>query len=94
MIHSRPGYAPRKVDDEVAALNADMIPALHRGAKPTSSPLKTNLDDRTLAAHAKMLDAQMALAKAQAEAEAAKIGPEVLVNPMPSPAPLVLEPGK
>ena len=94
MIHSRPGYAPRKADDAVATLNADMIPAINRGKSPDTTPLKQALQSRAESAHAKLQKAQDALNLAQAQAAAAKVGPDVLVNPAPSAAPVVLEPGK
>ena len=94
MIHSRPGYAPRKADDAVATLNADMIPAINRGKSKDTTPLKAALQSRADLAHEKMRKAQDALNLAQAQAAAAKVGPEILVNPVPSAAPVVLEPGK
>jgi hypothetical protein len=94
MIHSRPGYSPRTKDDAVATLNADMIPAINRGKSADTTPLKQALQSRADIAHAKMKKAQDALNLAQAQAAAAKIGPEVIPNPSPSTAPVVLEPGK
>jgi hypothetical protein len=93
MIHYRPGFAPRTSDDAPAKLNKDMIPAIHRTAKETASPLITNLQAKTDAAHTKLIAAR-ALEDAQAAAERLRAGPDILVNPNPSPVPLVNEPGK
>lgn len=95
MIHSRPGFAPRTDDSKPAALNSDMIPAINRpklGEEKT--PAKHNLDARTAAAYKKLQDAQEAVALATMQADLAKVGPDLLVNPNPTEAPRVLEPGK
>lgn len=94
MIHSRPGYAPRTTDDVPAKLNADMIPAINRTVAPvTDTPLIQNLQAKTDAAHAKLIAAR-ALEDAQAAAERLRAGPDILVNPTPSPVPRINEPGK
>ena len=96
MIHSRPGYAPRTSDDVPAKLNADMVPAIHRKREPSAPPVisNLNLDARAEAAHKKLMAAREAVALAEAQAANAKIGPDLLVNPAPTEAPAVLEPGK
>ncbi len=94
MLHSRPGFAQRRSDDTVAKLNDDMIPALHRSAPKTSTPLKHSLQARADAAHEKMKVAQDALNLAQAQAAAAKVGPDLLINPAPTDPPHVNEIGK
>jgi hypothetical protein len=88
MIHSRPGYAPRRDDAAPAKLNADMVPAINRPPLGNNS----NLKETTEALDAKLLDAR-------AEAAMAKLALEhppaqILVNPTPSDPPKVLEPGK
>jgi hypothetical protein len=88
VIHTRAGYAPRKSDDEVAKLNDDMIPAIVRRMAGTDSTLKESPE----ALDAKLLDAR-------AEAAMAKLAKEhppaqILVNPVPSDPPKILEPGK
>jgi len=76
-----------------AKLNKDMIPAINRTAKETDTPLITNLQAKTDAAHAKLIAAR-ALEDAQAAAERLRAGPDILVNPTPSPVPRINEPGK
>lgn len=93
MIHSRPGFAPRKTDDQVAKLNEDMIPALHRTAKTETMPLKQSLQSKADEAHAKLI-AKRALEDAQAAAARAAAGTELILNHAPSAPPAVLEPGK
>jgi hypothetical protein len=90
MIHSRPGFATRTKDSAVAKLNDDMIPALHRKARPNESPLK-HLEKTAREIAADILHEQMT---ADALAAAERSGPELLVNPAPSATPLVNEPGK
>jgi len=92
--HSRPGFAVRTTDDEVAALNADMIPAIHRAKTETDTPLKKNLQSKADHAFEKLKAAREAAALAEAQAIAAKIGPDLIPNPAPTPSPRVLEPGK
>jgi hypothetical protein len=94
MIHSRPGFAPRKSDEIVAKLNQDMIPAIHRGKGESKSPLKEALQSKAEEAFTKLKASQEAAALAEAQAIASKVGPDLLVNPAPSPVPIVLEPGK
>jgi hypothetical protein len=96
MIHSRPGFAPRTSDDAPAKLNADMVPAIHRKREPGAPPVIShlNLDARAEAAHRKLQAAKEAVALAEAQTAAAKIGPDLLVNPAPTEAPAILEPGK
>ena len=94
MIHSRPGFATRKADDAVARLNADMIPAINRTKEETSSPLKQTLQAKADAQWEKLKRQQEAANLAVAQAIAAKVGPDLLVNPAPSAPPTVLEPGK
>lgn len=94
MIHSRPGFAPRSSDEAPAKLNADMIPAINRGKKEEDTPLKKTLQTRADEAFERLKRQQAAAAQAEAMAIAAKVGPDLLVNPAPSPAPVVLEPGK
>lgn len=93
MIHSRPGFAPRKSEEDVAKLNDDMIPAINREARETSTPLKQTLQARADAAHKKILE-QRALEDAKLAASRLAAGPELILNPAPSPPPTVLEPGK
>ena len=94
MIHSRPGFAQRSTDDTVAKLNDDMIPAIHRDAPKETTPLKQSLQARAEVAHEKLKRAQDALNLAQAQAAAAKVGPDLLINPSPTAPPAILEPGK
>ena len=94
MIHSRPGFATRRTDEAVAKLNDDMIPAINRGAPKESSPLKQSLQSRAEIAHEKLRAAQDALNLAQAQAAAAKVGPDLLINPAPVDPPHINEPGK
>lgn len=78
MIHSRPGYAPRRSDSTPAKLNDDMKPALMRKELSTASTL----------------DLKIAAAMAKQAEKIKYAGPEVLVNPAPTEPPQVLEPGK
>jgi hypothetical protein len=95
MIHSRPGFAPRNSEETVARLNDDMVPAIHRGKKKEeTTPLQKTLQTRADEAFERLRRQQVAAAQAEAMAIAAKVGPDLLVNPTPSAAPLVLEPGK
>jgi hypothetical protein len=95
MIHSRPGFAPRNHEEVVARLNDDMVPAIHRGKREDAvTPLQKTLQTRADEAFERMRRQQAAAAQAEAIAIASKVGPEILVNPTPSPAPTVLEPGK
>jgi hypothetical protein len=94
MIHSRPGYAPRASDEVVAKLNADMIPAINRGERDATTPLKQALQSKAESAFAKLKAKQEAVALAEAQAIAAKVGPDLLINPAPSVPPRVIEPGK
>jgi hypothetical protein len=84
MIHSRPGFAPRKSDAAPAKLNQDMVPAINRTG-PKASPL----------VNASPSFEQMLNARAE-EHRSAKLhaAPELLVNPTPSATPKVNEPGK
>ena len=63
MRHSRPGFAVRTTDDEVAALNADMIPAIHRAKTETDTPLKKNLQSKADHAFEKLKAAREAAAR-------------------------------
>jgi hypothetical protein len=100
MIHSRPGFATRTSEDEVANLNADMIPALHRnrdkqeGEPKNSSSLKQVLDARTDAASKSIQAARDALHLAEMQAAANKVGPDLLINPTPSDTPIITDPHK
>lgn len=89
MLHTRPGFAPRKDDTVCAKLNADMIPAINRNKRPDSTPLAHNLQARADDANARLKKAQDALNLAQAQAAAAKAGPDLLINPTPSDPPVV-----
>jgi hypothetical protein len=89
MIHSRPGFAPRRTDTAPAKLNEDMVPAIHRKPLKESSNLKHApqehaLDERTKAAMEKLAREHPPVAA----------GPDILVNPTPSDPPKILEPGK
>jgi hypothetical protein len=94
MIHSRPGFAPRTTDDVPAKLNADMIPAINRKPKDPAAPDAAALQTKADAAHTKKTTDDKAQAEAQALAAQIAKGPELLLNPTPSPPPQVLEPGK
>lgn len=94
MIHSRPGYAPRTSDEAPAKLNDDMIPAINRGAKEDKTPLKSGLQSKADYAYDKLRKARDTAALAEAQAIAAKVGPDILVNPSPVQPPKILEPGK
>lgn len=87
MIHSRPGYMPRKNDQQVAKLQPDMIPAINRapGDDATAMP---NLEEKLAARTAgKTFTPPADVLKA---AQAA----EIIPNPSPSAPPRVLAPGK
>lgn len=86
MIHSRPGYAPRKSDQAIARLNDDMIPAINR--KPLAET--TNLKEAPVGEHKLDARTEVAMAKLALEHPPA----EILVNPTPSDPPKILEPGK
>jgi hypothetical protein len=85
MIHSRPGFAPRHSDRVPAKLNADMVPAIHRKPLAENSNLKHGPTDQALDARA-----AAAMEKLSREHPA----PEILVNPVPSEPPKILEPGE
>lgn len=89
MIHYRPGFTPRTSDQEVAKLNEDMIPALHknRAIIDTSTPLKITLPELT----PEQVEKAVAFAKA-AEALAEKHAPEIIENPHPSTPPILTSP--
>ena len=94
MIHSRPGYAPRHNDQQIAKLNEDMIPAINRKSaeeKAKEPPPKLDLSHRKLKA-APPPPAAVPADVLQAAERAA--GPELILNPTPSATPQVLEPGK
>lgn len=101
MIHSRPGYAPRTNDSQVAKLNEDMIPAINRKS-PTAaagqSDLKARLENRKLktkpAADPVVSDAPIEPPADIAAAALLAAGPQLILNPEPSATPQVLEPGK
>lgn len=84
MIHSRPGFAPRKNDSAPAKLNDDMIPAINRNAPKESTTLKTNGPSLE----------QMLEAHKHEHAQTKSTAPQLLVNPAPSTTPKVNEPGK
>jgi hypothetical protein len=88
MIHSRPGYAPRTHEQQIAKLNEDMIPAINRKSpeEQAKNPPKLDLSHRKLK---KLPDVPADVLKA-----ADRAGPELILNPAPSPTPQVLEPGK
>lgn len=86
MIHSRPGFAPRRTDTVPAKLNADMVPAIHR------KPLAENSNLKNAAPEEHALDARTTAAMAKLAKE--HPAPEILVNPTPSDPPKVLTPGK
>jgi hypothetical protein len=94
MIHSRPGYAPRTHDQQIAKLNEDMIPAINRKSpeeKAKEPPPKLDLSHRKLKnppAPAGGVPADVLKAAERAA------GPELILNPKPSATPKVLEPGK
>ena len=83
MIHSRPGFTPRRTDTAPAKLQPDMVPAINRKAKQESTPLKGPSLEQMLNARAE-------------EHRAAKqhMMPDVIVNPAPSATPITLEPGR
>lgn len=84
MRHSRPGFATRTNDAVPAKLNDDMVPAINRAARDASTPLKTN---------GPSLEALLEAHKHE-HAQAKSTAPQILVNPAPSAAPQVNEPGK
>lgn len=98
MIHSRPGYAPRTHDGQVAKLNADMIPAINR--KPPAEAaaqvdLAAKLAGRKLKVKPAVVPEGTIEPPADIAAAAARAnGPELILNPEPSATPQVLEPGK
>jgi hypothetical protein len=94
MIHSRPGFAPRRSDEAVAKLNTDMIPAINRTTPQASTPLKEGLQSKAEVQWEKLKKQQEATNLALAKAAAAKVGPDLLINPAPSAPPKVLEAGK
>ena len=94
MIHTRPGFAPRRSDEDIAQLNDDMIPAINRSAPRESTTLKQSLQSRAEIANEKLKAAQDAMNLAMAQAAAAKVGPDLLINPAPVDPPHINEPGK
>jgi hypothetical protein len=94
MIHYRPGFAPRTTDDVPAKLNLDMIPAINRKPKDLTAPDAQALQAKADAANIKRLADDKAQTEAQALAAQIAKGPQLLLNPTPSPPPQILEPGK
>jgi hypothetical protein len=95
MIHSRPGYAPRRSDQEIAKLNDDMIPAINRKTpeqQKAEGPQKLDLSHRKLKKPPESAPAAVPADVLKAAERAA--GPELILNPEPSVTPKVLEPGK
>jgi hypothetical protein len=87
MLHSRPGFAPRRSDQAPARLNDDMVPAIHR------KPLAENTNLKPPQEHSEaLLDARTEAAMAKLAKEHPPL--EILVNPTPSDPPKILEPGK
>jgi hypothetical protein len=75
-----------------AKLNDDMIPAINRKAADANAPRTLDLSQRKLKARpAAPIEVPAAILTA---AQRAEDGPDILVNPNPSPTPSVLEPGK
>lgn len=98
MIHSRPGYAPRTDDQQIAKLNKDMIPAINRKSpeeQKAEGPQKLDLSHRKLKKPyvAPPVAAPDVPADVLNAAERVA-GPELILNPEPSATPQVLEPGK
>jgi hypothetical protein len=109
MIRSRPGFQTQRIEDQTqpappTKLNHDMLPALARrtAAKPgaSKSPLTQGapanatpplVDPNALQASA---DAAWARMQEEAKAIAAKIGPELILNPNPSETPIMTSPHK
>jgi hypothetical protein len=94
MLHSRPGFAPRRHDEAVAKLNDDMIPAINRSTPRESTTLKQTLQSKAEEAFMKLKTKQEAAALAEAQAIASRVGPDLLVNPSPVEPPHINEPGK
>lgn len=103
MIHSRPGYHPRvthegKKAPPPAKLAADMQPAFIKHSTATAavnSPLKNNADPAPLSAERMQAAAEAALKRMndrKAAEDATKT--QVLVNPKPSPTPVMTTPYK
>jgi hypothetical protein len=90
MLHSRPGFAPRRSDKAPSKLNPDMVPAIHRKVLGVPTPLR-QIERTAREIAADILHEQMV---AEALIAAQRQGPEILVNPLPSEPPTVLEPGK
>ena len=92
MIYSRPGYKLMHGENpQPAKLNEDMIPAINRKSPEelAKDPPKLDLSHRKLKKPAPVADIPADVLKA-----AERAGPDILVNPAPSPTPRVLEPGK
>lgn len=92
MIHSRPGYAPRISDQQIAKLNEDMIPAINRKSaeeKAKEAPPKLDLSHRKLKNPPPPAAVPADILKA-----AERAGPELILNSEPSATPQVLQPGK
>ena len=74
MIHSRPGYAPRTSDQQIAKLNEDMIPAINRKSPEelAKDPPKLDLSHRKLKKPAPVADVPADVLKAAERAGAIK----------------------
>ena len=92
MIHSRPGYAPRTSDQQIAKLNEDMIPTINRKSVEEQAKEVPKLD----LSHRKLKKPPTPAPDVPADvlSAAEHAGPELILNPEPSPTPQVLQPGK
>ena len=96
MIRSRPGFSPVITNDARQAksskVTADMQPAIMKHTSAAQGPVKSPLLNNE--------PAPLPVERMQAQAEAAlkkmqeRQGPEVLVNPNPSPPPIITSPHK
>lgn len=107
MIRSRPGFQTQIIDDskevataDSAKLRSDMLPAIAR--RTTAMPAKSN-SPLTQANQTQDVQPVLDAAQMQARAEAAwakmkaklpqgKMDPQIIENPMPSPAVVVTDP--
>lgn len=99
MIHSRPGYQTRvttegRREPPPAKVNADMEPAILKHSRATvdaKSPLK-NAELPGLPVERMQAEAEAAWARMKAQIPQGTIAPEVLLNPTPSPVPVITSP--
>jgi hypothetical protein len=101
MIRSRPGFSPVVTHDSPRAkspvpakLNPDMQPAFAKHTSAAQGAVKSPLkhDQPPAFASAEQMQAQAEAAFKKMQAQAPKVGPEIIVNHAPSATPVITSP--